>query len=79
MQAVRELVDRYMISRKRHHTYASVSAAKHAVEDVLGKGKVEISLMHELIAEHAIAHGLAVDFDGNDTPPVSGTDGGEAR
>lgn len=76
---VRELLDRHMTARKHLHASASVSAAARAVEEVIGKGMVEMSLLLELIAEHAIAHGLAVEFDEMDASPATRADGDGPR
>ncbi len=76
---VRRLIDHYLQSRKRDHDYASISAAARALEETIGMEAIETSLLHEWIAEHAVAHGLAVDFDGGDAASPDGKGGGNPK
>lgn len=66
---VRRLIDHYLQSRKRGHAYVSISAAERALEDVIGLEAIGTRALRRWIAEQAVAHGLAVDFDAMDVAP----------
>jgi hypothetical protein len=67
------LIEQYLETRGRRYDYVSVRAAQRALEQIVPSHAIPDRVLDDMIATHAIAHGLCVHFDreGRDDGPIA--------
>jgi hypothetical protein len=70
---IQDLIEQYLETRGRRYDYVSVRAAQTALEQIVPSHAIPDRVLDDMIATHAIAHGLCVHFDrvGRDSEPAA--------
>jgi hypothetical protein len=70
---IQNLIEQYIETRGRRYDYVSVRAAQTALEQIVPTHAIPERTLDDMVATHAIAHGLCVHFDRNrrDSGPIA--------
>ena len=61
-----DLIEQYLAVRRRRYGYVSLRAAQKALAQIAPSDALPGRDFDDLVARHAVAHGLYVDFDRQD-------------
>jgi hypothetical protein len=66
-----DLIEQYLVTRSRKYDYVSVRATQKALEQIVPSHAIPDRVLDDMIATHAIAHGLCVHFDRESREPAA--------
>jgi hypothetical protein len=70
---IQNLIEQYIETRGRRYDYVSVRAAQTALEQIVPTHAIPERTLDDMVATHAISHGLRVHFDRDrrDSGPIA--------